>query len=304
MEETDFEWLDPRAVDCFLTNVYRIERLATGMRWVEGPVWFADHNCLLWSDVPGNRLWRWTEGGNVDVFRAPSGHANGNTRDREGRLVTCEHQARRVSRTEHDGRIITLADRFEGKRLNSPNDVVVKGDGSIWFSDPDYGIMTDYEGGRANSELGCCCVYRIDGRTGEVSRVADGYIRPNGLAFSRDETLLYVAESGGSHTPGAPLRINVHPVLGDSRLGPASLFADLGSVVPDGFRIDDRGYVWSSAGKAIHVYAPDGALVGRIRIPENVANLAFGGRHRNRLFITAGTSLYAVYTAARGIQIP
>ena len=303
MEESDFEWIDPRAIECFLSNVYRVERLATGMRWAEGPVWFADHRCLLWSDVPGDRIMRWTDDGQVSVFRSPSGYSNGNTRDREGRLVSCEHQNRRVSRTEIDGRIVTIADRFEGKRLNSPNDVVVKSDGSIWFSDPDYGIMTDYEGGRGESEIGLCGVYRVDGQTGRVTCVADNYMRPNGLAFSHDETLLFIAESGGSHTPGAPLRINVHPVSGD-RLGPSRLFADVGDTVADGFKIDDRGYLWSSAGKAVCVYAPDGSLIGRIRMPENVANLTFGGSRRNRLFITAATSIYAVYTAARGIQFP
>ncbi len=197
-----------------------------------------------------------------------------------------------------------LADRFDGQRLNSPNDVVVKSDGSIWFTDPDYGIMTDYEGGRADSEIGACNVYRIDGDSGTVSCVARSYMRPNGLAFDAGETRLFVADSGGSHTPGGPRKIFVHDVTDGGQLGDARLFADLGDNVPDGFRLDDRGYLWTSAGQAVEIYAPDGALVGRIRVPENVSNLTFGGRHRNRLFITATTSVYAVFTAAKGIQTP
>ncbi len=304
MEDSDFEVTDARAADCFLSNVYRLERIATGMRWAEGPVWFADRRCLVWSDVPSDRMHYWTEDGNTGVFRAPSNHSNGNTRDRQGRLVTCEHGSRRVTRTEPDGTITVLADRFEGKRLNSPNDVVVRSDGSVWFSDPDYGIMTDYEGGRATSEIGACNVYRIDPDSGKIECVANCYSRPNGLAFSADETRLFVADSGGSHDPQGPRKIFVHSVEDERTLGAPALFADLGRNVPDGFRLDDRGNLWTSAGKAVEVYAPDGTLIGRIRTTENVSNLTFGGRFRNRLFITATTSVYAVYTAARGIQVP
>ena len=304
MTEQVFEILDTRAGDCFLSNVYQLERISTGMRWAEGPVWFADRHCLLWSDVPSDRIHYWTEDGNTGTFRTPSNHANGNTRDRQGRLVTCEHGTRRVTRTEPDGSITVLADRFDGKRLNSPNDVVVKTDGSIWFTDPDYGIMSDYEGGRATSEIGLCGVYRIGEDTGRVERVAECYMRPNGLAFSADERLLYVADSGGSHDLDGPRKIFVHDVVDQRRLSDPRLFADLGQNVPDGFRLDDRGYLWTSAGKAVEVYATDGTLVGRIRTSENVSNLTFGGRLRNRLFITATTSVYAVYTAARGIQHP
>ncbi|WP_160003906.1 SMP-30/gluconolactonase/LRE family protein [Rhizobium sp. 18055] len=304
MNDSDFEVLDARAGDCFLSNVYRLERIATGMRWAEGPVWFADRRCLMWSDVPSDRMHYWTEDGNIGIFREPSNHSNGNTRDVQGRLVTCEHATRRVTRTEHSGSVTVLADRFEGKRLNSPNDVVVKSDGSIWFTDPDYGIMTDYEGGRAESEIGACNIYRVDDDSGKISCVASCHMRPNGLAFSADESRLFVADSGGSHNPEGPRKILVHTVENGKTLGQPRLFADLGSNVPDGFRLDDHGNLWTSAGKAVEVYAPDGTLIGRIRTAENVSNLTFGGRQRNRLFITATTSIYAVYTAARGIQIP
>lgn len=304
MDDSDFELFNAQAKNCFLSNVYRLERIATGMRWAEGPVWFADRRCLIWSDVPSDRMHYWTEDGHTGVYREPSNHANGNTRDVEGRLVSCEHGGRRVTRTELDGSISILAHEFEGKRLNSPNDVVVKSDGSVWFTDPDYGIMTDYEGGRAESEIGSCNVYRIDGGNGQISCVAACYMRPNGLAFSADESRLFVADSGGSHDPEGPRKIFVQTVENWKTLGPPRLFADLGGNVPDGFRLDDRGNLWTSAGKAVEVYAPDGVLIGRIRTPENVSNLTFGGRHRNRLFITATTSVYAVYTAARGIQIP
>lgn len=303
MSDSSIEMVNPRARDCLLSNVYAVERIATGMRWAEGPVWFGDMRMLLWSDVAADTMYRWTEDGHVSVFRAASNHANGNTRDREGRLVTCEHATRRVTRTEPDGRLTVLADACDGLPLNSPNDVVVARDGSIWFSDPDYGIMTDYEGGRAESSLGACNVFRIDPVTRAVTIASREYMRPNGLAFSADERRLYVADSGGSHTPGGPLGIYVHDV-DNGRLGPRRLFVETAPAVADGFRIDDRGYLWTSAGRAVVVYAPDGVCVARIPVPENVSNLTFGGRHRNRLFVTATSSVYAIYTAARGIAAP
>lgn len=302
MTETVFERFDPRADRCFLSNVFSLETIASGLRWAEGPVWFADRRCLLWSDIPSNRIHYWLEDGVSGIYRQPSNFANGNTHDGAGRLVSCEHQTRRVTRTEYDGSITVIADRFEGKRLNSPNDVVVKRDGSVWFSDPDYGIMNDYEGGRGVSDLGACNVYRADPATGAVTLAASGYCKPNGLAFSADERLLYVADSGGSHVPGGPKKIFVHDVQDDGRLGPARVFADLGDDVPDGFRLDDAGNVWTSAGKAVCVFAPDGTLIGRINVPEIVANVTFGGACRHRLFITASSSVYAVYTAARGLR--
>ncbi len=301
MLQKDFEVFDPRMRDCVLGNVH-VEKIASGLRWAEGPVWFGDARCLLWSDIPNDRIMRWLESGHVDVFRQPANHTNGHTRDRQGRLVSCEHGGRRVSRTEPDGSLTILADRYRGMRLNSPNDVVVKSDGSVWFSDPPYGIMSDYEGHRSESEIGSANVYRIDPASGEVDCVADDYDKPNGLAFSPDESLLYVADTGASHNPDGAHHIRVHQVIDGRRLGPGRVFAEISPGLADGFRLDEAGFVWTSAADGVHVIAPDGTLVGKVRIPEVVSNLAFGGANRNRLFITATTSVYAVYVARRGAQ--
>ncbi|MGC8469827.1 MAG: SMP-30/gluconolactonase/LRE family protein [Acetobacteraceae bacterium] len=283
-----------------------LERIATGCRWAEGPVWFGDGRFLLWSDIPNNRMMRWQENGEVSVFRQPVGYSNGNTRDRVGRLVSCEHGGRRVVRTEHNGRITVLAAQVEGKRLNSPNDVVVKSDGSVWFSDPDYGIGGDYEGYRAESEIGACRVYRVDPGSGAVEVVADDYERPNGLAFSPDESLLYIADTGFTHREGGPHHIRVHPVIDGRKLGPGKLFATVEPGFADGLRVDEEGNVWTScgSGNGILVIAPDGTHLGKIRIPEMVSNLVFGGERKNRLFITATTSVYALYVGVRGAQQP
>jgi gluconolactonase len=297
MLSTDFEILDPRMRSCVLGNVF-VEKLFSGMRWAEGPVWFGDGRYLVWSDIPNNRMMRWFESGHVETFRQPSNYSNGNTRDREGRLVSCEHGTRRVTRTEWDGRITVLADHHEGRRFNSPNDVVVKSDGSIWFTDPDYGILTDYEGHRSESEIGGCHVYRIDPATAAVQRVTDEYDKSNGIAFSPDESRLYVADTG------QPNCIRVHDVIDERRLGPGQTFAEVRPGGADGFRFDEHGNLWTSAGDGVQVYAPDGTLLGKIRIPEVVSNLAFGGINKNRLFMTATTSLYSVYVAPRGAMIP
>lgn len=278
-----------------------IERLATGTRWGEGPVWIGDHRCLIWSDIPGNRLLRWDEqSGQTSVFRSPSNHANGNTRDREGRLITCEHLTRRVIRTEHDGRITVLADSFQGKRLNAPNDVVVHRDGGIWFSDPTFGIANDYEGERATPELPTC-VYRIDPDSGAVEVVVDDLSMPNGLCFSPDEKRLYVCENGVT-----PRKIHVYEVNGRGRgLRRGREFIDAGPGSIDGIRCDVEGRLWCGWGTGegldgVMVFDHAAVPVMHIGLPERCANLCFGGLRRNRLFMAASRSLYAVYVNTQG----
>ncbi|QDL94529.1 SMP-30/gluconolactonase/LRE family protein (plasmid) [Paroceanicella profunda] len=302
MLEDIYDIRDPRFRALIQPNA-RLERLATGCRWTEGPVWFDDQQCLLFSDIPNERILRWSEGG-ASVFRAPSGFANGHTRDREGRLVSCQHGTRSLTRTEPCGRITTLAERFEGRRLNSPNDVVVHSDGGIWFTDPTYGILSNYEGYRAVPEQPARRVYRLDPDTGDIAAVAADFTQPNGLAFSPDEALLYVAESGASHDASVPPVIRVFDVQDGRALGPGRDFATIDAGIPDGLRVDEFGNLWSSAEDGVHCFAPDGTLIGKIRVPEVVANLCFGGARRNRLFITATTSLYAVYVEPSGIQLP
>jgi gluconolactonase len=299
------ESLDP-AFDRYRLFHAAVERLHTGCRWSEGPVWFGDARHLLWSDIPNERILKWDEdSGAVSVFRKPSNFANGNTRDGLGRLVTCEHGGRRVTRTEPDGTITVLADRFDGKRLNSPNDVVVKSDGSIWFSDPVFGIAGDYEGYRAEPELPQN-VYRVDGQTGALTVVAEDVRGPNGLAFSPDETILYLVESRAT-----PNRLIVaYDVVGES-LSNRRVLIDAGpGGSPDGFRLDVDGNLWCGWGMGsdtldgVMVFAPSGKPIGRIRLPERCANLCFGGRQRNRLFMAASQSLYALYVNTRGVAAP
>lgn len=300
----EFEILNyKRFRNCIVANA-RIELLHSGMRWGEGPVFFRDGDFLLWSDIPNNRILRWVEGCGVSVYRSPSNHANGNTRDLQGRLISCESGARRLTRTEHDGRITVLAESYDGKRLNSPNDVVVKSDGSIWFSDPDYGILSDYTGDRAESEIGCNHVFRLDPATGELAPVVSDMVKPNGLAFSPDESILYVADTGGSHDPSGPHHIVRWDVKDGRELQSPQVFAAVSPGASDGFRVDEDGNVWTSAGDGVHCIAPDGELLGKIHFPEVTTNLTFGGPKRNRLFVTAATSLYAVYVGQRGAQLP
>ncbi len=280
-----------------------VERLATGMRWSEGPVYFGDARCVLWSDIPNDRIMRWDEDtGGTSVYRKPSNNANGNTRDRQGRLVTCEHDARRVTRTEYDGAVTVICDRYQGKRLNSPNDVVVKSDGSIWFTDPQFGILGYYEGHLDTPELPMN-VYRVDGASGEATVVADGINAPNGLAFSPDETKLYIVESRS-----APRRILVHDVVGDGRkLANRKVLIDAGPHgTPDGFRCDVDGNLWCGWGMSdeldgVRVFNAQGQAIGHIALPERCANLCFGGRHRNRLFMAASHSLYGLYVNTQGV---
>jgi gluconolactonase len=281
-----------------------LEELYSGCRWAEGPVWFSDLNCLLWSDIPNQRILRWVPEGGVSVFRQPSNFANGHTRDRQGRLVSCEHGTRRVTRTEVDGSITVLADSYRGKRLNSPNDVIVRSDGSVWFTDPTYGIMSDYEGYKSEPEQQTRNVYRLDPSTGGIEIMVDDFGQPNGLAFSPDETKLYVADSSSSHDITRPRHIRVFDVIDDKRLTGGHEFCSLDTGLPDGFRLDVAGNLWTSAGDGVHCFSADGTLLGKIKIPQTVANLTFGGPRKNRLFITATKSLYSIYVAAAGVQYP
>ncbi len=282
----------------------RKELLFDRCRWCEGPVWFADGNFLLWSDIPNNRVMRFVPDGTVDVFQTDSNYANGHTRDREGRLVSCEHGGRRVTRTEADGTITVIADGYKGKRLNSPNDVVVKSDGSIWFTDPNYGIMSDYEGHKAEMEQDGCYVYRVDPKSGKIAVVADDFAKPNGLAFSPDESILYVADSGFSHDPGWPNHIRAFKVGKSGSLSGGKEFCRTTAGHPDGLRLDTDGNIWTSGGAGIDCFAPSGDLLGRIKFPQVVSNLVFGGPKRNRLFVTSTHEVYSVYFAATGAQRP
>ena len=299
----DYDVRDPRFRDYLLGNC-AVEKLYTGTLWAEGPVYFCDGDFLLWSDIPNNRILKWTAGAGVTEYRRPSDYSNGHTRDREGRLVSCEHGARRVTRTEWDGSVTVLAESYQGKRLNSPNDVVVKSDGTVWFTDPPYGILSDYEGYKADSEIGANYVYRLDPKACDLTVVADDFDKPNGLAFSPDEKTLYIADTGASHDPDGPRHIRAFQVGDDNSLSGGEVFAVCDVGLFDGFRLDEDGNIWSSAGDGVHCFSPAGELLGKIRIPEKVSNVAFGGAKKNRLFVTATTSLYAVYLNRRGVQWP
>jgi len=295
------EVLDPRFERLTVFNA-AVERLYTGARWAEGPVWFGDGRFLLWSDIPNNRILRWTEeSGQVSVFRHPSNNCNGNTRDTQGRLITCER--RQVTRTELDGTVTVLMDRFQGKRLNSPNDVVVHPDGHIWFTDPGYGIMYWYEGEREPFELPTR-TYRLNPATGQATVANEDIEKPNGICFSPDFKKLYIVDT--EEKPGQPHNIYVFDVVDGARLAHRRVFYDMGTGGSDGVRCSREGNLWASAGwggekyDGVHVIAPDGKLIGKIHLPEACANLCFGGTKRNRLFMTASQSLYAVYVEAQG----
>ena len=295
-----FEVVDGRFRALAFPNVH-LEKLYTGCRWAEGPAWFAAGRYLVWSDIPNDRMLRWDDtDGSVSVFRQPAMNTNGHTVDREGRLVSCEHRGRCISRTGFDGRREVLADRHEGRRFNSPNDVVVHSDGSIWFTDPSYGIDSDYEGDAATSEIGASHVYRLDPGSGRVDVVADDFVQPNGLAFSPDETLLYIVDTGLTHRVDGPHHVRRFAVGADARsLSGGEVFATCPAGLYDGLRVDVHDNVWLSAGDGVHCHAHDGTLLGKILVPETVANLCFGGAKLNRLFICATTSLYAVYLNTR-----
>jgi gluconolactonase len=298
----DFEIHDDRFRSMVLPNA-PLETLGEGYRWLEGPVWFADHDCLYVSDLPNDRILRWSECGGVTVFRRPSGFANGHARDRQGRLLGCSHQDRCITRTEPDGTVTVLASRYRGKRLNSPNDIVCKSDGTIWFSDPLYGINTDYEGGKQSSELPPA-LYRLDPVTGALTVAANDFEGPNGLAFSPDERFLYVAESGHQFDREPRRYIRRFSVHEDGRLSGGERFHKVEPGFADGFRVDEQGNIWSSAADGVHCISPQGELLGRILTPSVVSNVVFGGRNRSRLFICASHSLLAIYTNARGCVRP
>jgi gluconolactonase len=298
----DFEIHDDRFRSMVLPNA-PLETLGEGFRWLEGPVWFADHDCLYVSDIPNDRILRWSEHGGVSVFRRPAGFANGHARDRQGRLLGCSHHERCIQRTELDGTVTVLASRYRGKRLNSPNDIVCKSDGTIWFSDPLYGINTDYEGGKQSSELPPA-LYRLEPSTGDLEIVADDFEGPNGLAFSPDERFLYVAESGNPLDREPRQSIRRFAVRENLRLTGGEEFHKITPGFADGLRVDSQGNVWSSAADGVHCLSPEGELLGKIRTPNVVSNIAFGGRNRSRLFLCASHELLAIYTNVRGCVRP
>ena len=302
MASNEFVFLDDRFGGLINTTA-RVHRLYEGCAWAEGPAWSPGWRSLVWSDIPNDRQMRLDEAsGTVSVFRYPAGYTNGNTVDRQGRLLSCEHGGRRVSRTEFDGTVTTIVDSFEGKRLNSPNDLVVKSDDSIWFTDPAYGIESDYEGYRAEMEVGGCYVYRVDPSSGDMRVVADDFVRPNGIAFSPDESLLYIADTGASHSADGPRHIRRFKVGSNDSLSGGEVFATCTAGFFDGFRLDVDGRIWASAADGVHVYEPDGTMIGKVLVPEVVANVEFGGAKRNYLFICGTTSLYVVKVKTNGAK--
>ena len=269
--------------------------LYSGAEWSEGPVFIKNRNMVVWSDIPNDRMLSWTPKAGVEIFRSPSGYSNGNFLDLQGQLLTCEHGNRRISRTNKNGEIVTIVDNFNGKKLNSPNDLVVKSDGSIWFTDPPYGILSDKEGHKSDSELEGNFVFRYDPIVDKLTLISDDFDKPNGIAFSPDEKLLYIADSGN------PKNIRVFNVSEDGEsINKGRVFAEISPGVPDGFRIDTDGNVFTSASDGIQVFTPSGVMLGKILVPERTANCAFGGKNRETLFITASTSLYSIAMNAKG----
>jgi len=300
-DDPRFEAFAPEFAQFFPGNS-SLKQLATGFDWTEGPVWFGDAGCLLFSDIPNDRIVRWNAETGVSTYRSPANYTNGHTRDRQGRLVSCEHGGRRVTRTELDGTITVLADQYQGKRLNSPNDVVVKSDDSIWFTDPHYGIMSNYEGYQSEQLLPCY-VYRIDPVSGAIAAVATDFACPNGLAFSSDEKRLFISDTGAMQDADADRHIRVFNV-DDDKLSGGEIFHRISPGASDGIRIDSDDNVWSSAADGVHCLNQFGALLGKIRVPEVVSNVCFGGRAKHQLFITASTSVYAIRLNRQGIQQP
>lgn len=296
MTPTQWERLDERVR---VNGDDKLARLSTGFRWCEGGVYVPAGRYFLWSDIPNDRLLRWDETtGVVGVFRSPAGYANGHTLDREGRLITCEQGGRRLTRTEHDGQITVLADRWQGRRLNSPNDVVVQSNGTVWFTDPSYGIDGDYEGVAADPEIDGCYVYRIDPGSRECVAVARDFERPNGLAFSLDERHLYVVDSRRNH-------LQCFDVTDDGNLADGEVVATCTNGQFDGIRLDSLGRIWAAAGDGVHCLHPDGTLLGKLLLPEIVTNVAFGGLKRNLLFACTSTSIYMLMlnVTGAGLQI-
>jgi gluconolactonase len=292
LEHPAFEILDEAFAACVDTDA-RVERLWTGGIWTEGPAWRAGESCLVWSDIPNNRMLSWRlRDGTVETFRQSAAGSNGNTIDREGRLLTCEQFTRRVTRTEADGSVTVLADRYDGKRFNAPNDIVVKSDGSIWFTDPDYGSRSPHYEGKL--ELDGCHVYRIDPENGDLRQMTDDMVMPNGLAFSPDEQLLYAIDTGSTHRPDGPCHIRVFDVGSDNTLIGGEVFAVDEAKKFDGLRVDIEGRLWCGVSDGVRCYTPGGVAIGRVVLPERSANLTFGGPDYSRLFMCATTSLYSV----------
>ncbi|GAB5376668.1 MAG: SMP-30/gluconolactonase/LRE family protein [Acuticoccus sp.] len=304
-QPSHFEIIDKEFKQFVLGTAY-LDKLWTGGRWAEGPAYFGGGRYLVFSDIPNNRMIRYDEcDDRTSVFRSPANNSNGNTVDREGRLVTCEHLGRRVSRTEHDGSITVIADRYQGKRFNSPNDAVVHPDGGVWFTDPTYGIDSSYEGMSAESEIGGSYVYRADPATGEVEAVATDFVKPNGLAFSPDYSELYIVDTGATHVEDGPRHIRRFTVEDSRRLKGGEVFASSTAGLFDGFRFDENGYIFTSAYDGVHCINPAGELIGKIVVPEVVANVAWGnGIKRNRLYICGTSSLYATYVRTTGMAYP
>lgn len=296
------EIIDP-VFEQYVDRDAELDVLHAGQTFIEGPVWFAQDRLLLFSDIPQDKILRWREsGGEVDVYRAPSGFANGNSLDLQGRLLTCEHGERRLTRTEHDGTLTVIADRFDGKRFDSPNDVVAKSDGSVWFTDPPYGIIVEGFGTLADSEIGSCNVYRVDPIDGRVDMMATGFDMPNGLAFSADESLLYVADSGRSHGADRPHNIRVYAVEADGTLSGGDILIEVEPGYPDGIRLDIHGNLWVGVNDGVHCYNPRGKLLGKIHTPETAANLCFGGGALDELFITACSTLFRIKLKIAGVR--
>jgi gluconolactonase len=288
--------------DSYILANAELEKLADGFRWIEGPVWLGDADCLLFQDLPRNRTMRWSETTGLSVYRQPSNYGNGQTRDRQGRLITCAHQSRCIFRTEYDGSVTSLVSHHDGKRLNAPNDVVVKSDGGIWFTDPLYGISNDYEGGRQESKQPAA-VYRFDPLTSEIAIIESNFAGPNGLCFSPDERLLYISETGDQTKQSPAQIIRVFNVT-ENRLTEGRDFHKITPGYADGLRCDEHGNIWSSAEDGVHCINPAGELIGKIKLPFRVSNLTFGGVHKNRLFIGASHTLFSIFLNVRGTQWP
>ncbi len=297
----DFKIFDERFQALLLPDS-KLEKLANGCIWAEGPVYLPAEGCVVWSDIPNNRMMRWNESdGSVSVFRQPSNYTNGHTLDLQGRLISCEHGGRRISRTEPDGTVVNVVDNYQGKRFNSPNDVVVKSDGTIWFTDPPYGILPGTkEGYETEPDLEGCYVFRYDPASGDLSLLIDEMDRPNGLAFSLDEQRLYVADTAVAEAERA---IRVYDVVDGKSVSNGRLFTEISPGMADGFRFDQNGYLFTSSEDSIQVYTEAGERIGKIYVPEKIANCCFGGPDNNRLFIAASSSLYAITLNTRGAQV-
>jgi gluconolactonase len=300
MQQVDIR--DPKFAHYLLGNA-ELETLASGFRWIEGLVWMGDAQCLLFQDLPRDRTMRWIEGAGVSVYRSPSGYGNGQTRDRQGRLISCSHRERCLFRTELDGSVTRLVDRHDGRRLNSPNDVTVRSDGTVWFTDPLYGIQNDYEGGRQRSEQPPA-LYCFNPDSGRISVAAADFDGPNGLAFSPDERRLYVAETGDQTGDHPRQYIRVFDVAASGKLSGGDIFHKIEPGYADGLCVDEEGNVWSSAGDGVHCIDPSGRLLGKLLVPYRVSNLTFGGILKNRLFIGGSHTLYAIFLNRRGVRWP